>query len=189
MTILRRKTLYRKMNEDYAETYRDIYNWKFMRCGKTDTDYGKVFGTIIKLSHTTIFVPHFDINQIMDLNQKERSFILDQYFHYITLHSGYKCAKCNGTGKTDWIEKLTTRNVLLPGLTPVGEEFERDDSHYYIYPGANTHVFSKCKLRPGEEHCSRCKGFGQVLDGRLRPFRYLKDIRNRLFSVKNEERI
>ncbi|MFW9872203.1 MAG: hypothetical protein ACFFG0_03800 [Candidatus Thorarchaeota archaeon] len=150
----------------------DISNWKIIVGGTVGVYASSVFenieGVLILVDEKTYFLPGFTLKKLFDFLSGPKTEI--EYF--IMKLGSYNlplCVKCKGSGKIDWISKVTE-----PRKAP----FVRDTSLIFqvvrrkidsLYPEIFPNLFvSKAKLEEGFLHCPNCIGSGTTLNANYR---------------------
>ena len=160
----------------------DIYDWRLMRYGEVKYGGQTGYGTLVFIPDSMFFVPNIGIQELMELNNKEKDTVLDTYFESILgVYFPCWCISCWGSGKTDWIQKISPSRK--PKMQEAMKQFIRDETKMFIHPNSSNHIFSKTKINEAEEYCPRCNGFGYVMDGRFRLFKGVKKLKSSLQEI------
>lgn len=164
----------------------DIHHWRFMAEKNLYIDlYDKFsYGLIICTRDEIVFVPNLALEQVIKYEKEKIGKVFHFHFHIRFLHPGF-CSECNGSGKFDWIQKMYKERRLTKGRAKFS--FIRDEKSYYVHQDSNKHIFSKVQLDKGETYCPACSGFGIKTDGRLKVFRGLNNIKNKLTELKRKD--
>lgn len=164
----------------------DIHNWRMMREGPFFVkDYEREeIGVYISSEENIRFIPHATIKELMEYNSAGRDHREEKYHLGVRSSTDYLtyCYDCKGVGKFDWIQKASVAMRYPWGEAP--KHFVRDESYYYVYPKYKNYLFAKVLLEPGDTYCPTCQGFGIILDGRMKVFKGMVGIKQRLVRIE-----
>lgn len=193
--LLRWSNRYRVVKNDHQYGIRstpastDIYHWKVIYYGSLSiAPHGNIDGTFIRTIHGMWFLPGMLIEDLLNYLFIDKATELSQFFINYNDYNVPDCFKCKGSGRLDWISRLTsvqdsvkyTRdpNAILQYSKKVGGVIDQTFPFLYI---------SQSKLEKGEFHCWQCRGTGVLLDARYRLFSGLVKIKHRLKEVGVED--
>lgn len=168
----------------------DISNWSIVRYDSLNVwQYGSIEGLFIRVnSRETWFLPGIKLTTFFDfIHSNEKEF--EQFYIRAGTHHAAECFSCKGSGKIDWISRLTrvrrtkfirSQDIICQYAIPK----KALPKQYMIYPEI---YLSKAKIEPGSIWCRECKGTGVQLDGRLTIFRGYAGIKKRVKDYDAKE--
>ena len=174
------------------EFKKEIHNWRLLSCGYISTQpYGLIEGLFL-LTDLCWFLPGMKVENLMKHIERGKDHEFEHYHFTADNYWPLFCHKCKGSGKLDWLSKIT--GVGAPGIVcSTVDKFERDPSHVLQHVDLSGNLknhqwLGVTLIQEGEELCQECLGTGITLDGRYRIFS-AKQFKKRLIKVEMSEAI
>lgn len=175
----------------------DISNWSVIRYDSLSVwQYGSIDGLFVRATEIeSWFLPGMKLTDFFEfIHSNEKK--LEQFYIRAMSHHAPECFFCKGSGKIDWISRLTqvrrtkfirSQDIICQYSLPKKVQLNYSkafEKQYIVYPEI---YLSKAKLEPCETWCHECKGTGVQLDGRLTIFKGYKGIKKRVKDYDSKE--
>ena len=138
-------------------TFRKLYtsNWRLLR-----EIVGQKKIIIINRAFQMFKIYDIDLQEFHNTNKKPPEAIKKPFTY---LRNSLSCLSCHGSGRVDWIQKVTGIDLKTPRF--LTKKYNRDPSQIVLLKSLPVHKLEKIygsvpKLQFGDEVCPTCKGCG-----------------------------